>query len=520
MKKTVNINLGGIIFHIDEDAYASLQNYLESIKKHYSKEEGCEEIASDIESRIAELIQEKSIQIISVSDVEELISIMGKPESYEDNEEEEEATKETSGTTETKKAKRRIYRNTDNEIIGGVCSGIATYFNIDPVIIRLLFILGLFTGGGVLIYIILWAIVPAAKTTSEKLQMKGEKVNAENIKKTIQKEFENLKSTIEKVDAQNQKNKVKTMFQSIASFLMSLIGYLFKFIVKFLGIILLMMGVFLSFMIVVNLFGTGDSMIHINGNHIHPFNLSQYFPLIIDMPNLRGITALGLLLFIGIPVVQIIWLAVRILFSIPKQSHTTRSIMAGTWILGIACLIYVSTKASRNFQNESYSTQTVELSSASDTLNLELSDNDFFNTHQENSSFYYDEELESLLCTSVDLDIHRATGDEFELKIKKISNGKSQKQAKINASKINYDYTLEYNTLNFENYLSLEQEQGFRFQSVELILYVPEGKAVYLDPSLRYFIYDVDNVSDTSDRRMLNHHWSMESEGLTCTDCN
>jgi hypothetical protein len=281
-----------------------------------------------------------------------------------------------------------------------------------------------------------------------------------------------------------------------------------------------MMGVFLSFMIVVNLFDTGDSIIHINGNHIHPFNLSQYFPLIIDMPNLQGITALGLLLFIGIPVVQIIWLAVRILFSIPKQSHTTRSIMAGTWILGIACLIYVSTKASRNFQNESYSTQTVELSSAIDTLNLELSDNDFFNTHQENSSFYYDEELESLLCTSVDLDIHRATGDEFELKIKKISNGKSQKQAKINASKINYDYTLEDNTLNFENYLSLEQEQGFRFQSVELILYVPEGKAVYLDPSLKHFIYNVDNVSDTYDRRMVNHHWSMESEGLTCTDCN
>ena len=174
MKKTVNINLGGIIFHIDEDAYASLQNYLESIKKHYSKEEGCEEIASDIESRIAELIQEKSIQIISVSDVEKLISIMGKPESYEDNEEEEEATKETSGATEAKKAKRRIYRNTDNEIIGGVCSGIATYFNIDPVIIRLLFVLGLFMGGGVLVYIILWAIIPEAKTTTEKLQMKGE----------------------------------------------------------------------------------------------------------------------------------------------------------------------------------------------------------------------------------------------------------------------------------------------------------------------------------------------------------
>jgi phage shock protein PspC (stress-responsive transcriptional regulator) len=520
MKKTVNINLGGIIFHIDEDAYASLQNYLESIKKHYSKEEGCEEIASDIESRIAELIQEKSIQIISVSDVEKLISIMGNPESYEDNEEEEEATKETSGATGTKKAKRRIYRNTDNEIIGGVCSGIATYFNIDPVIIRLLFVLGLFMGGGVLVYIILWAIIPEAKTTTEKLQMKGEAVNAENIKKTIQKEFENLKSTIEKVDAEDQKNKVKKMFQSIATFFFSIFGYLFKFIGKFLGIILLIMGVFLSFMIVANLFGSGDSMIHINGNHIHPFNLSQYFPLIIDQPNLQGITALGFVLFIGVPIIQIIWLAVRILFSIPKQSHTTRGIMAGCWLMGIACIIYVSTKAAGNFQNESYSTQVVELDVYSDTLNLELADNEYFNTHQERVSFYFDEELETLLSTDIELDIKRATGNNFELKIKKISNGKSQKQAKINASKINYDYAIEDNMLYFDNFLSLEQEQGYRFQSTELILYVPEGKTVYLDSSIKHFIYDVDNTTDTHDRRMANHHWSMESEGLTCTDCN
>jgi len=322
------------------------------------------------------------------------------------------------------------------------------------------------------------------------------------------------------VDAEDHKNKVKKMFQNIAAFFFSIFVYLFKFIGKFIGIILLIMGVFLSFMIVSNLFGTGESMIHINGNNIHLFNISQYFPLIIDQPNLQGITVLGLLLFIGVPIVQIIWLAVRILFSIPKQSHTTRGIMAGCWLMGIACIVYVSTKATGNFQNESYSTQIIELEVYSDTLNLELADNEYFNTHQKNVSFYFDEELESLLSTDVEIDIKRAAGNEFELKIKKVSKGKSQKQAKINASKISYDYALEDNMLYFDNFLSLEQKQGYRFQSTELILYVPEGKTVYLDQSLKHFIYDVNNVSDTYDKDMVNHHWKMEKNGLTCTDCN
>ncbi len=516
MKKTVNINLGGIIFHIDEDAFEKLNSYLNSIKDHYKSEEGCEEITQDIEARIAELFQEKNIQIISTSDVETIIITMGKPENHENPEEEQ----INAIPNETIKKKKRIYRDTENDIIGGVCSGIGAYFNIDPVIIRLLFVIALFMGGGVLIYLILWAIIPEAKTTAEKLQMKGEDVNAENIKKTIQKEFEALKSTIEKVDTENQKNKVKKMFQSIATFFFSIFAYFLKFITKFIGTILLIIGVLLSFMIVSNLFGTGESIIHINGNNIHPFNLSQYFPLIVEHPNLQGITILGVLLFIGVPIVQIIWLAVRILFSIPKQSHTTRGIMAGCWLMGIACIIYVSTKASDNFQHETYNTQIIELDVYSDTLNLELADNEYFNTHQKNASFYFDEELESLLSTDLELNIKRAKGNDFELKIKKVSKGKSQKQAKINASKINYDYALEDNMLYFDNFLSGEPKQGYRFQSAELILYIPEGKSVYLDSSLKHFIYNVDNTSYTHDKHMVNHHWKMEINGLNCTDCN
>ena len=273
-------------------------------------------------------------------------------------------------------------------------------------------------------------------------------------------------------------------------------------------------------MIVTNLFGSHTSLIHINGNNIHALNLNQFFPLIFDGGKLSGLAVLGLILFIGIPVVQIIWLAIRILFSIPKQSATTRSIMAGFWIVGLICLGYLGTQVASNFHSQSYNTTKVELPTATDTLSLELTDNDYFNTHQRSVSYHYDDELEALLTTEVSLDIQKATGDQFELKMKKSSNGESQKQAKINASKIHYNYTIEDDILYFNNYLNLEEDEGFRFQSLELTLYVPEGKTVYLDNSLKHFIYNVDNVTDTYDERMVNHSWTMEYNGLTCTDCN
>ncbi|MDA7787315.1 hypothetical protein N8939_00275, partial [bacterium] len=165
-------------------------------------------------------------------------------------------------------------------------------------------------------------------------------------------------------------------------------------------------------------------------------------------------------------------------------------------------------------------TITNELSISSDTLNIELNDNLFFNTHQKSTSYYFDEELSSLLITDVVLKIEPSKNSSYQLKVKKSSNGSSQKQAKINANKINYDYVVKDNTINFSNYLSLEQKEGFRFQEIELTLYVPEGKTIYLDNSVKYFIYDVDNTADMYDQRMVNKFWEMTNGELDCNNCN
>lgn len=195
MKNTVSINLGGMVYHIDEDAYVVLKSYLDRIKDEIRDLEGNHEIYSDIESRIAELINEKFSnfkQVVTLFDVEEIISIMGKPE-------------DISGKSKSKRSyssyrkSKRMYRDPDNRIIGGVCSGLAAYLDQDVTIIRVIFVLLAFFGmAGGFIYIILWIVLPEANTIAQRLEMRGEEVTLNSIIDFFKEEFENVKRSFKK----------------------------------------------------------------------------------------------------------------------------------------------------------------------------------------------------------------------------------------------------------------------------------------------------------------------------------
>ena len=192
MEKTTTINLGGSAFTIEEGAYQNLKNYLESVRKNISSNADRDEVMIDIEMSIAEKLKEKSSankQVITANNIEELISIMGHPEDfYESDKESSSKEKEQS-----EMIKKKLYRNSDDMIIGGVCSGIATYFNIEPVLIRLVAFLLIFCNGiGILAYIILWIIIPAAETKSQKLEMRGSPLTIVTIEQSF-KEIENKK---------------------------------------------------------------------------------------------------------------------------------------------------------------------------------------------------------------------------------------------------------------------------------------------------------------------------------------
>jgi len=194
MKITVSINLGGYSFNIDEDAYAELKMYLRNLELHFAGEESASEILSDIETRMAELFRIKITsykQVINIDDVRQAISVLGTPEDISDSD----------GSTSREKFSspgyHRMYRDPDNRIIGGVCSGMGAYWNIDPVILRIIFILLILAGGvGVIVYLILYIVLPEAKTTAQKIEMKGEPVNINNIKEAVKKEFDSVRKNM------------------------------------------------------------------------------------------------------------------------------------------------------------------------------------------------------------------------------------------------------------------------------------------------------------------------------------
>ena len=207
MNKIYNINLGGYPIVIDDNAYSHLTKYLDTIGHHFADSEGCEEIVYDIEVRMAEiLVENKKGAIIGIKEVEEVIKIMGRPEDFGAQPiDEDDYAEEAASTSKSKKRKRRpiktgkrLFRDPDEKVIGGVCSGIAAYFGIvDPLWIRLIFIALVFGGGlAVPAYILLWAIVPEAASTSDKLSMRGEPATVSNIAKTVEEEILELRDKI------------------------------------------------------------------------------------------------------------------------------------------------------------------------------------------------------------------------------------------------------------------------------------------------------------------------------------
>ncbi len=221
MKKVLNINLGGYPFTINEDAYALLYDYTDQLERVFSKSSGKDEILHDIEARMAELLQKRmdDRKIVDASDIHYLIEVMGHPREMSDMEEnyEETFTDHRSNDTSTKsyhiKTGKRLFRDTENKVIGGVCSGLSAYLGInDPVWIRLAAVIGFFIYGSTLLaYIIAWMIIPKARTAADRLAMKGEEANVNNIARTIENELEDLKKEFKNLGKEfgNGKKKKK-----------------------------------------------------------------------------------------------------------------------------------------------------------------------------------------------------------------------------------------------------------------------------------------------------------------------
>jgi phage shock protein PspC (stress-responsive transcriptional regulator) len=195
MKKTFTVNLGRTVFSIDEDAYELLRLYLDKIESYFAGNADKVDIMNDIEARIAELLNREGHSLtrsVTLVEIEEVIRVMGKPEEFADSPDDKSGSPNQGNRT-----RRRIFRDVDRRILGGVCSGISAYLSIDVIWIRIIFvILALMAFSGVLVYILLWVVVPPAVTTAQKLEMRGEPVNINNIGRAVRDEFNDIRRNL------------------------------------------------------------------------------------------------------------------------------------------------------------------------------------------------------------------------------------------------------------------------------------------------------------------------------------
>lgn len=203
MKKTFTINISGKLFHIEEDAFEKLHDYLQRLSHYFKTQPGGYEILQDIEARIAELFQERITdkqEAVTNEWVDEVMARMGKPEDFMDSQ--RASGTEYAGSEIGATSKKRLYRDTENRVVAGVCSGMGAYFNTDPVLLRILFVILVLMSVGiaVVIYLIMWIVVPKATTTAQRLEMRGEEPTIQNIQRSIQDEVNAVKDSFSRIN--------------------------------------------------------------------------------------------------------------------------------------------------------------------------------------------------------------------------------------------------------------------------------------------------------------------------------
>src|SRR5258706_1383651 len=511
MNKTLTINLSGIVFHIDENAYDVFNSYIDSIRKHFASSEGKDEIMQDIEARIAEMFQQRvgeSKQVITLRDVEEVTAAMGKPEQFGD--EEPVVAKEIHQPG----IKRRLFRSPDDEVLGGVCSGIAAYFGIDPVWLRLAFVLSvIFFGTGVLLYIILWIVMPEAKTTADKLMMRGEQVTISNIEKNVKEEFEGLKKKagdfgkeVNKKFSSEHYSGFKGFLHRLMDALGELIGFILNVIAKIFALLFILVGLLVfGALLFALIMAAGVSAIK--------------FPPV-AIPALTAV-----LLLVGIPFLMLFYYGFRMLFNIKTKSKAVNMTAGGLWAIGLVIGILTAVFALRNYSKEGNSRQQLELiQPANDTLIVTMknyiSNADDEDVHIFKGWSFDNRDTMATITGPVKVDVRKSSSDKFELVKIVESHGSSRRDAAENAGGVRLAFAQTDNKLTLENHFQLSKNTTFAFQNVKFVIGVPEGKTVCLEKNLGNFLYDVQNTGDMYDYDMASHCWKMTAKGLECTDCS
>ena len=604
MKKIININLSGRVIPIEDSAYEKLQAYIESLRRYFANEEGRDEIINDIESRIAELMSEKirkGAGSITDADVNDIAKSMGRPEDFEADAAEEihQAKQGTSApsvetTTETKRRRSRLYRNPNDKFIGGVCSGLANYLDVDPAVVRLLFaifgfggwgfliyialwifvpekeqeeyagkrfyrnsenrmlggvasglaayfnkdtkmirliflapfilnillgivnwpsayhslrvpniVFGSLTGTFVLAYIILWIVLPEAKSQYEKMEMRGEKVDVNTIKQNVQEGMENMKGKMKdwgdevKESAQNFSNKaeefstakgkafateVSQTARPVARGIGHAIGVIFKVFFLFIAGCIAF-GLFVALMALI--FG-GVAWWPVN-NFLWTSNWQQ------------GYAWGTVILFLGVPLIGfLIWLIRRIIGIKSKRSYLGW-IFGGLWALGWVSAILLAASISKDLHYYDHSAPIeVQMNTqpGDGRMVVAVSEPALVFTDRywwiDNDSDGWDISEDSLKMSFIKFHVLSSTDSFYHVVIKKYSAGRSNSDVERRAEKIQYRASYMNGVLDLGSGFAIDKDSKYRGQMVEVEIKVPAGKKIRFDESIRHKLNPVN----------------------------
>lgn len=526
MNKTVNINLANLLFHIDENAYLKLQHYLESIKRSFSGTPGSEEIIADIEARIAELFREKmenDRQVITLKEVDAVIEIMGQPEDYQIDEDIFEDGNASSGTTANRRnSVKKLYRDVDQKFIGGVCSGLEHYLGIDSLWIRLAFVLlAIFSGFGFIAYILLWILVPEAATTAQKLDMTGEPVNISNIERKVKEGFDEVAEKVRNVDYDKVGQKIKSGGKSFFDVVGEVILFGFKVIGKFIGILLILIGMAGLIGLFIGMFTVGIiDAVHIPGVDVIGLLNSTDAPV--------WLVSLLVFLVVGIPFFLLLYLGLRIVVSNLKSiGNIAKFSLLGLWIVAVVALIIFSLKQASAY---AYTGSVSEITTLPYDQNIDSLvirfDGEEFESNQGpivgGMRIHYDEQDNTILYSdNLLLDVLKSEDTTMSLRVRKDADGSTVSDARKRAGEIDFNYAIEDNVLTLNRYFTTASKNKVRDQQIRLMLYVPEGTKLIFEPTTRYFLGRRTQTEPEIARRDIpDYSWIMGGNGvLKCLTC-
>ena len=514
MNKTIIININGIVFHIEEDAYEVLRAYMTDVKRHFAYSADSEEIVTDIENRLAEMFTERlnaeNKQVIVLQDVNEVTALMGNVADFEQDEDSGQPFTYTDGTY---KSQKKLLRDMDDRVIAGVCSGVGHYFDIEPRWMRLILLLLVFFGGtGIMLYLILWIVMPKALTRADRMAMKGEPINIQTFKKNFDEELEGLRHGMHRASSE-----AGPVIDRIGSVL----GSILKIIVKVIGAFIIFIGAMFLFGLVVGLLAFLGVWQTTELNHF-PFNIVN--------PEYKSVLSFSAFVIVFIPLVALILFAVRVLFNRSVVSRTGSFAMLIIWLAGLGLGVYYGSKVAGQFTDEATFSQVTEIQPDSvyylklnpmkyltkeDSLQYDIDRDDF-----KSKIIINDEEHDFDMPRNVRLRIEMSDGDKALLNQEFSARGPNFESALKSAQSTNYKFSQQDSLLQFDWNTRIHKNQLWRDQRVDLTLRLPKNTRVMIDGNLNRYLEDYnlrdcqpDNASDNS-----LTEWIMTEEGLKCTN--